>query len=181
MKRLLLTALAALSLATGLLITDAPKAEAACVVNVESWDRLNARSGPGTSYGVRFSIRPGNCGVDIIGPCEGRWCRIQYRGMKGWVNTRFIGSEDEGGDDSIGRQARFNQPRYDGIRLDARRYRYEGFDMVGTANRFCRSKGFGGMVDYRVQTSRRTIAMGDGFIFNNGPSSNTTYRYIVCE
>ena len=44
--------------------------------------------------------------------------------MKGWVNTRFVGSEDEGGDDNIGRQSRFNQPRYDGIRLDTRRYRY---------------------------------------------------------
>jgi hypothetical protein len=44
MKRLLLTALAALPLATSLLITDAPKAEAACVVNVESWDRPSTRA-----------------------------------------------------------------------------------------------------------------------------------------
>ena len=103
MIRLILSALAALPLAAGLFVADLPKAEAACVVNVESWDRLNARSGPGTSYGVRFSIRPGNCGVDIIGPCEGRWYRIEYRGMKAWVNTRFLGSEDEAGDDSLGR------------------------------------------------------------------------------
>jgi hypothetical protein len=53
--------------------------------------------------------------------------------------------------------------------------------MPGTAHRFCRMKGYGAMVDYRVQTSYRTIALGDGYIFRNGPSSNTTYRYIVCE
>ncbi len=103
MKRLILSALAALPLAAGLLVADLPKAEAACVVNVERWDRLNARSGPGTRYGIRFSIRPAHCGVDIIGPCEGRWCRIDYRGRKGWVNTRFLGSEDEAGDGSLGR------------------------------------------------------------------------------
>lgn len=184
MKRLapIFALAAALPLATGLLIADTKPAEAAnCVVNVESWDRLNVRTGPGARYRKKFSIRPGRCGIRYTGACSGRWCQIRYRGRSGWVNTRYIGSEAEGGDDSIGRQRRFNRPRYDGIRLDGRRFRYSGFDLVGTARWYCRRKGFGSMVDYRVQTSRRTIARGDGYIFRNGPSSNTTYRYIVCE
>jgi hypothetical protein len=99
------------SLATGALIADAPKAEAAsCVVNVESWDRLNVRTGPGASYAKKFSLRPGQCGIRVYRDCEGNWCPINFRGKRGWVNTRYIGSEAEGGDDSIGRQRRFNKP-----------------------------------------------------------------------
>jgi uncharacterized protein YraI len=177
-----LSILAALPLAASVLVADAPKAEAAsCVVNVESWDRLNVRTGPGASYSKKFSLRPGQCGIRVYRDCEGNWCPINFRGRHGWVNTRYIGSEAEGGDDSIGRQRRFDKPRYDGIRLDARRFYHSGFDMPGTAHRFCRNNGYGAMVDYRVQTASRTIAMGDGNIFRNGPSSNTSYRYIICE
>ena len=181
-RTLTLSVLAALPLAAGALVTDAPKAEAAsCVVNVESWDRLNVRTGPGVSYAKKFSLRPCQCGVRVYRDCEGNWCPINFRGKRGWVNTRYIGSQAGGGDDSIGRQRRFSRPHYDGIRLDARRFRHAGYDMPGTAHRFCRMKGFGALVDYRVQTSYRTIALGDGYIFRNGPSSNTSYRYIVCE
>ncbi|MGB7204569.1 MAG: SH3 domain-containing protein [Anderseniella sp.] len=181
-KAALATLMLSLPLAGAMTMTAIPQAHATnCVVNVESWDRLNVRSGPGASYNKKFSIGPGQCGVRFTGDCEGSWCQIRFRGRSGWVNSRFIGSEAEGGDDSVGRQHRFNRPKYDGFRLDARYFRSSNFDMPGTANRFCRSKGFSGMVDYRVQTSHRTIARGDGHIFNNSPNSNTTYRFIVCE
>ncbi len=61
------------------------------VRNVESWDRLNIRSGPGTSNGVISSMPPQGVGVQCVGPCQGNWCRISWQGVVGWVNMRYLG------------------------------------------------------------------------------------------
>lgn len=60
------------------------------VSGVASWDRLNIRSGPGADYPVLGSIPPNGTGVICVGPCQGRWCRIEWRGAEGWTNTRYL-------------------------------------------------------------------------------------------
>jgi SH3-like domain-containing protein len=61
------------------------------VINVESWDRLNIRSGPGTHNPVIASMPPTGVGVQCIGPCSGNWCRIAWQGVVGWVHMRYLG------------------------------------------------------------------------------------------
>lgn len=61
------------------------------VRNVASWDRLNIRSGPGTGNPVVGAIPSRGVGVQCLGPCSGRWCRIGWNGIVGWVNMRYLG------------------------------------------------------------------------------------------
>lgn len=61
------------------------------VRDVASWDSLNIRSGPGANYSVYGSIPADGTGVICVGPCEGRWCRINWRGVQGWANMRYLG------------------------------------------------------------------------------------------
>lgn len=61
------------------------------VRGVASWDRLNIRSGPGADYPIHGSIPSNGTGVICVGPCEGRWCRISWRGVQGWTNMRYLG------------------------------------------------------------------------------------------
>ncbi|MEO1103970.1 MAG: SH3 domain-containing protein, partial [Pseudomonadota bacterium] len=69
-----------------------PVQVAACVINVDSWDTLNVRSGPGTKFRILFAIPPDACGVDVDwNDCRGRWCRVWYGGRSGWAHTRYIG------------------------------------------------------------------------------------------
>ena len=59
-KAALATLMLSLPLAGAMTMTAIPQAHATnCVVNVESWDRLNVRSGAGASYNKKFSIGPG--------------------------------------------------------------------------------------------------------------------------
>lgn len=71
-------------------------AEAACVSGVASNDVLNIRSGPGASYNIVGSIRPGECGI-VTGNRSGRWIWVHY-GQGGYVHTRYLRTEGEGGD-----------------------------------------------------------------------------------
>lgn len=61
------------------------------VRNVEDWDRLNIRSGPSSRRRVVGSIPPDGSGIHCLGPCEGKWCRVSWRGIIGWTNMRFLG------------------------------------------------------------------------------------------
>ena len=63
---------------------------AACVVGVANWDVLWLRAGPGTAFARIGSIPPNACGIEITGPCKGRWCRVTYGGADGWTNTRYL-------------------------------------------------------------------------------------------
>lgn len=66
------------------------KAGAACVVHVESGDTLRIRRGPGVNHASVGGIPPGACGVASAGECRGPWCRINWRGQVGWVNTSYL-------------------------------------------------------------------------------------------
>jgi N-acetylmuramoyl-L-alanine amidase len=76
----------------------ATDAEAACVTGVASNDVLNIRNGPGAKYNIVGSIRPGECGV-VTGRRSGNWVWVDY-GYGGYVHSRYLRSEDEGGDAS---------------------------------------------------------------------------------
>ncbi|HHN66950.1 MAG TPA: SH3 domain-containing protein [Thermopetrobacter sp.] len=67
-------------------------ASAACVVNVAGWDVLWMRSGPSTAYARIGSLPPYACGVSVTGPCAGNWCKVRWRGRRGWVSMRYISS-----------------------------------------------------------------------------------------
>jgi len=77
-------------------VTDA---KAACVSGVASNDVLNIRSGPNASYDIVGFIRPGECGI-VTGLREGRWIWVDY-GRGGFVHTRYLRTEGEGGDGDL--------------------------------------------------------------------------------
>ena len=80
-------------LATVLVVTGA---NAACVTGVASNDVLNIRSGPGANYAIVGFIRPGECGI-VTGQRSGNWIWVDY-GPGGFVHTRYLRTEGEGGD-----------------------------------------------------------------------------------
>ncbi len=61
------------------------------VRGVASWDRLNIRSGPSARRAIVGSIPATGSGVHCLGPCQGNWCRVSWRGIVGWTNMRFLG------------------------------------------------------------------------------------------
>ncbi len=75
-------------------------AQAACVTGVDARDVLWMRAGPSVHYQRVGSIGPRACGVRVYWrSCVrgGRWCKVRYKGVRGWVNMRYI---DEGGDEA---------------------------------------------------------------------------------
>lgn len=61
------------------------------VRNVADWDKLNVRSGPGADEPVVGSIDAQGSGIHCLGPCEGHWCRVSWRGIVGWTNMKYLG------------------------------------------------------------------------------------------
>ncbi len=60
------------------------------VVDVRSDDVLNMRSGPNTDFSTVGTIPPVGRGIRITGACSGQWCPVEYLGVRGWVNSRFL-------------------------------------------------------------------------------------------
>jgi hypothetical protein len=75
------TAIAAASILLG-----STSLAAAALARVES--DLNVRSGPGTEYRV-VGVLPGGAPVDV-GPCNGGWCRVNYRGISGFASASYL-------------------------------------------------------------------------------------------
>lgn len=65
-------------------------ARTACVVRVWPGDTLRLRNGPGPGHPEIVGIRPGSCNVAVRGGCIGAWCRVDYRGARGWVNAYYL-------------------------------------------------------------------------------------------
>ncbi|MEL6299203.1 MAG: SH3 domain-containing protein [Pseudomonadota bacterium] len=61
------------------------------VRNVARSDQLNVRSGPRASRSIVGRLPHNASGIVCEGPCEGRWCRVSWRGVRGWVNMRHLG------------------------------------------------------------------------------------------
>ncbi|MCC6918586.1 MAG: SH3 domain-containing protein [Alphaproteobacteria bacterium] len=52
---------------------------------------VNVRSGPGTSYRVLDTLRPGEQ-VDIVGR-SGGWCEVRKSGPDGWVSCNYLAND----------------------------------------------------------------------------------------
>jgi len=64
--------------------------ESRCIANVASNDSLNVRWGAGRNYGIAGSIPHDACDVRVSRTeCDGQWCRVDYRGLRGWINTKY--------------------------------------------------------------------------------------------
>lgn len=61
------------------------------VRGVADWDVLNLRSRPTARSHKVGRLPPYANGVHCLGPCQGNWCRVSWRGQVGWVNMRFLG------------------------------------------------------------------------------------------
>lgn len=69
------------------------EASAYKVVGVAADDVLNIRSAPDASSAIVTVIPSNGRGVRAIGNCAGTWCQIEYRGVQGWANSRFLQGE----------------------------------------------------------------------------------------
>lgn len=63
------------------------------VIGVAANDVLNIRSGPNSDMAIVGTIPPDAGGIRMEGGCTGQWCPISYRGVRGWVNRRFLAGE----------------------------------------------------------------------------------------
>lgn len=61
-----------------------------CVVNVRSSDVLNIRAGGSVNSPIVGTLRYAECGVRVIGTCQGSWCPIEDGHHSGWVHSHFI-------------------------------------------------------------------------------------------
>lgn len=75
----------------------APGAALACaccsthgVVGVSDDDVLNIRRWPSARAAKVGHIPAGFCGIRRLGPRRGRWVKIRYDGITGWVHSRYI-------------------------------------------------------------------------------------------
>jgi uncharacterized protein YraI len=68
-----------------LLLTGVPTAMAASAhISADAHER----TGPGATYRV---IRTLPSGVAVtLDHCQGSWCRIAYKGRRGWVSARYV-------------------------------------------------------------------------------------------
>jgi uncharacterized protein YraI len=64
------------------------------VVNVASNDALSIRAGPSRDHSIVGSIPPNGRGIRMFGSCVQGWCEINYQGITGWINRRFLGLEN---------------------------------------------------------------------------------------
>lgn len=78
-----------------LVIGNVSAANAACVFGVARNDVLWIRSAPRASAGEVGSIPHDGCGVHIGECAGGTWCRVYYRGISGWANTRYLANDDK--------------------------------------------------------------------------------------
>ena len=60
------------------------------VTNISSDDMLNIRNGPRPTAPLIDKIPHDARGISILGRCKKIWCRIRYKGVEGWVNTKFL-------------------------------------------------------------------------------------------
>ncbi|WP_456428306.1 YARHG domain-containing protein [Nitratifractor sp.] len=59
------------------------------VVGIRPGGFLAVRTGPGTGYAQIGSLYPGDSGIRVL-RCMGRWCRIRYGNLIGWVYSGYL-------------------------------------------------------------------------------------------
>ncbi|CAD7027922.1 SH3 domain-containing protein [Pseudorhizobium halotolerans] len=66
------------------------RGEEHCVVNVRTDDVLNVRRAAASSAPIVNRLRHDECGVMVIGECQGNWCPVEARHDAGWLHKRYI-------------------------------------------------------------------------------------------
>ncbi|MCW5718385.1 MAG: hypothetical protein KIS68_11195 [Bauldia sp.] len=61
-----------------------------CVIGVAPNDTLNLRTGPGTGFAIRGTLRPDACGIIVMEPCDDGWCKVEDGHHEGFVRSTFI-------------------------------------------------------------------------------------------
>lgn len=61
-----------------------------CVVNVRASDVLNMRVRGSAASRIVATLRYGQCGIVVIGACQGAWCPVEDGHNAGWVHSRYI-------------------------------------------------------------------------------------------
>ena len=87
--------IAAALLVAATVLPSGPAHACACcgtykVVNVESWDVLNVRSGPGVNYQIIETLAPDDGCIVRTGERRGNWVRVSVKGITGWVNRKYL-------------------------------------------------------------------------------------------
>ena len=59
------------------------------VVGIRPNGFLAVRTGPGTGYPQIGSLYRGDSGIQVF-QCRGRWCRIRYGNLVGWVYSQYL-------------------------------------------------------------------------------------------
>jgi len=83
------------------------------VVNVVRGDVLNVRKGPSADFEVVGGLPPGSRGVAVTGACQSRWCPVEHRSARGWVNSTYLAREQPlgaGVDAPAGRTGQAGRP-----------------------------------------------------------------------
>jgi uncharacterized protein YraI len=64
------------------------------IINVDSWDTLNVRSGAGTGYDVISEIPASSKNIQIISSEKevggATWVKVKWNGQSGWVNKHYL-------------------------------------------------------------------------------------------
>ena len=81
---------------------DSPSGEIYAVTGVERDDVLNIRSRPEARAALIGAIPSDGTGIRLLGPTarvgQSTWREIEYQGMRGWVNARFLAAQPSGPD-----------------------------------------------------------------------------------
>lgn len=86
----MLRTLARLTTVTLLMVGATSDAGAWCVRGVERGDTLRLRSAPTPVAREMGRIPPSACGIAILGPCRGAWCRVRWQSRVGWSNATYL-------------------------------------------------------------------------------------------
>ncbi len=68
-------------------------AETYRVYRLDSGDVLNIRKRPSSKSKKIGSIPSYGKNIKKLGPCEGNWCKISYRGKTGWISMKYLARE----------------------------------------------------------------------------------------
>ena len=55
-------------------------------------NKLNLRHGPGQEHRV-IVVMPAGANVSV-GECRGEWCKVEYRGQRGYANSALLSGGD---------------------------------------------------------------------------------------
>lgn len=61
-----------------------------CVRGLPPRQTLKVRDTPSPAGGLLYGFHNGSCGVRITGSCAGGYCPVEYRGYRGWADSRYL-------------------------------------------------------------------------------------------